>query len=217
MDRSSDDSGEHMKVILTAVNHDTKIKNKRSVSQPSNRSVLNHEGGVDKKPKSKATTSYNKLKETATNVKNINLVTKEKKSSAKSDAKTIKTAQSSARNPHHHYKHFISHYNTEKQQRHMQQQYFSPQPHQGLNISMDFRVQTDENGDKNLVEESSNLFLYLDLHGHASKKGVFMYGNHLPNTLEAVEVMLLPRLMSMNCHHFAFDACNFSERNMYLK
>lgn len=23
--------------------------------------------------------------------------------------------------------------------------------------------------------------------------------------------------MSMNCHHFAFDACNFSERNMYLK
>lgn len=44
-----------------------------------------------------------------------------------------------------------------------------------------------------------------------------MYGNHLQNSLEAVEVMLLPRLMSMNCHHFAFDACNFSERNMYLK
>jgi cytosolic carboxypeptidase protein 5 len=43
------------------------------------------------------------------------------------------------------------------------------------------------------------------------------YGNHLNNTQEAVEVMLLPRLMAMNCHHFAFDACNFSERNMYLK
>lgn len=48
-------------------------------------------------------------------------------------------------------------------------------------------------------------------------KGVFMYGNHLSNTMEAVEVMLLPKLMSLNCHHFHFDACNFSERNMYLK
>lgn len=44
-----------------------------------------------------------------------------------------------------------------------------------------------------------------------------MYGNHLSNTMEAVEVMLLPKLMSLNCHHFHFDACNFSERNMYLK
>ncbi|CAO1366248.1 unnamed protein product [Diamesa serratosioi] len=84
-------------------------------------------------------------------------------------------------------------------------------------ISLDFRVATDEKGEKCFVEEKSNLFLYLDLHGHASKKGVFMYGNHLPNSHEAVECMLLPRLMSMNCHHFHFDACNFSERNMYLK
>lgn len=44
-----------------------------------------------------------------------------------------------------------------------------------------------------------------------------MYGNHLSNTMEAVECMLLPKLMSLNCHHFHFDACNFSERNMYLK
>lgn len=65
--------------------------------------------------------------------------------------------------------------------------------------------------------DKSNMFLYIDLHGHASKKGIFMYGNHLPNTAEAVECMLLPRLMSMNCHHFHFDACVFSERNMYHK
>lgn len=65
--------------------------------------------------------------------------------------------------------------------------------------------------------DKSNMFLYIDLHGHASKKGIFMYGNHLPNTAEAVECMLLPRLMSMNCNHFHFDACVFSERNMYHK
>lgn len=86
-----------------------------------------------------------------------------------------------------------------------------------LNISLDFLTEIDEKGDKCLAEESSGLFLYLDLHGHASKKGVFMYGNHLPTTVEAVECMLLPRLMSMNSLHFHFDACNFSEKNMYLK
>lgn len=220
LERSSDDSNEQQQdekeTSLTAANQDPKAKTsqRRCITQPMVKSFQKLDS-IDKKsiPKSKASTSYNKLKETATNVKNM--VAKDKKASAKSDSKT-KTNQSTT-NRHHHYKHFISHYNSEKQQRVIQQQYFSQQPHQGLNISMDFRLQTDENGDKSLLEESSNLFLYLDLHGHASKKGVFMYGNHLPNTSEAVEVMLLPRLMSMNCHHFAFDACNFSERNMYLK
>lgn len=84
-----------------------------------------------------------------------------------------------------------------------------------INISMDFVI--DEKGERHIFEEKSNLFLYIDLHGHASKKGVFMYGNHLSSPIEAVECMLLPRLMSMNCHHFHFDACNFSERNMYYK
>lgn len=116
-----------------------------------------------------------------------------------------------------HQNHYKHHYNADKQQKLIQQQYFSQQHHQGLNISLDFLTHTDVNGEKCIMEEKSNLFLYLDLHGHASKKGVFMYGNHLPNTHEAVECMLLPRLMSMNCHHFHFDACNFSERNMYLK
>lgn len=189
--------------------------NSRCLTQLSTKSeVLENAENCDKKSGlKKSSTSSNKLKETATNLKNS--VAKEKKTSAKGETK-LKSVPSKC-HQHHHYKHFISHYNSEKQQKVMHQQYFSPQPHQGLNISMDFRVQTDENGEKSILEESSNLFLYLDLHGHASKKGVFMYGNHLGNVSEAVEVMLLPRLMSMNCHHFAFDACNFSERNMYLK
>jgi len=166
----------------------------------------------------KVKSSLKKLKETATNVKNM--IAKDKKAQTKSDTvlKTRTCSATETRHQHHHYKHFISHYNNEKQQKNLQQQYFGPQASQtGLNISLDFRVQTDENGEKSIAEENSNLFLYLDLHGHASKKGVFMYGNHLNNTLEAVEVMLLPRLMSLNCFHFHFDACNFSERNMYLK
>lgn len=93
-----------------------------------------------------------------------------------------------------------------------------PNPNQTNNnplMSCDFTQQSidDDNG----IVDRSNMFLYIDLHGHASKKGVFMYGNHLPTVSEAVECMLLPRLMSMNSHHFHFDACVFSERNMYHK
>lgn len=78
-------------------------------------------------------------------------------------------------------------------------------------------IDISEDFDRKNENEQSSMFLYIDLHGHASKKGVFMYGNYLPKVAEAVECMLLPRLMSMNCHHFHFDACVFSERNMYHK
>jgi hypothetical protein len=217
-DRSSDSPEMEMKIkIVPAVNQtDAKLAQRRCVSQPGK--SLQKIDSVDKKgsSKSRAATSFNKLKDTVTNVKNI--VTKEKKILAQGEGSAKSKLSASLNRPqYHHYKHFVSHYNNEKQQKMMQQQYFSQQPHQGLQISMEYRMQTDENGEKTVLEENSNLFLYLDLHGHASKKGVFMYGNHLPNTLEAVEVMLLPRLMSMNCHHFHFDACNFSEKNMYLK
>ncbi|CAH0553055.1 unnamed protein product [Brassicogethes aeneus] len=63
----------------------------------------------------------------------------------------------------------------------------------------------------------SGLFLYMDLHGHASKKGIFMYGNYFEDTEKSVECMLLPKLMSINNHNFHFNSCNFTERNMFLK
>ncbi|KAH9646002.1 hypothetical protein HF086_008810 [Spodoptera exigua] len=66
-------------------------------------------------------------------------------------------------------------------------------------------------------EVESGLYLYIDLHGHASKKGIFMYGNHFDDLESCVECMLLPRIMSMNNLHFHFSSCNFTERNMYLK
>lgn len=215
MDRTSNEVIEQTPSSTNDGDSNGNSNHSRSSTQQSTKSEVleNAENCEKKSAMKKPSTNSNKLKDTAANLKNS--VAKEKKSSAKGEAK-VKSASSKS-HQHHHYKHFISHYNSEKQQKVIHQQYFSPQPHQGLNISLDFRVQTDGNGEKSILEESSNLFLYLDLHGHASKKGVFMYGNHLSNVSEAVEVMLLPRLMSMNCHHFAFDACNFSERNMYLK
>lgn len=65
--------------------------------------------------------------------------------------------------------------------------------------------------------QDSGLFLYIDLHGHASKKGIFMYGNHFKDQTSNVECMLLPKIMSINNSNFHFFACNFTERNMYLK
>ncbi|XP_011346570.1 cytosolic carboxypeptidase-like protein 5 isoform X2 [Ooceraea biroi] len=64
--------------------------------------------------------------------------------------------------------------------------------------------------------DNSGLYLYIDLHGHASKKGVFMYGNHFTDPEDTIMCMLLPKLMSINNPHFHFASCNFAERNMYI-
>nr|XP_023019073.1 cytosolic carboxypeptidase-like protein 5 [Leptinotarsa decemlineata] len=72
-----------------------------------------------------------------------------------------------------------------------------------------------DHGDVN--SNDSGLFMYMDLHGHASKKGIFLYGNHFEDIERNVECMLLPKLMSINNHNFHFNACNFTERNMYLR
>lgn len=76
-------------------------------------------------------------------------------------------------------------------------------------------VTVGNHGDVNSNE--SGLFMYLDLHGHASKKGIFMYGNHFDDLERRVECMMLPKLMGLNNHHFHFQGCNFTERNMYLR
>lgn len=66
-------------------------------------------------------------------------------------------------------------------------------------------------------KKESGLFLYVDMHGHASKKGVFMYGNYFNRVEDSVECMLFPKIMSINSQNFHFSACNFSEKNMYLR
>ena len=63
----------------------------------------------------------------------------------------------------------------------------------------------------------SGIAFYVDLHGHASKRGCFIYGNHLNLVEEQIENLLYPKLISMNSAYFDFDGCNFSEKNMYTK
>ena len=63
----------------------------------------------------------------------------------------------------------------------------------------------------------SGLFMYIDIHGHASKRGIFIYGNHFEDTETKVDALLFPKLMSINSANFDFPACNFSQRNMFMK
>lgn len=66
-------------------------------------------------------------------------------------------------------------------------------------------------------ESSSGLAYYVDLHGHASKRGCFVYANYLENEDNYVSSILFPKLISLNSANFDFAACNFTEKNMYSK
>ncbi|NXN38345.1 CBPC5 protein, partial [Rhinoptilus africanus] len=70
---------------------------------------------------------------------------------------------------------------------------------------------------ESILPQDSGLAYYVDLHGHASKRGCFMYGNSFPDENDQVENMLFPKLISLNSPHFDFTGCNFSEKNMYAK
>lgn len=63
-----------------------------------------------------------------------------------------------------------------------------------------------------MIEE---ILFYIDLHAHSSKSGCFIYGNSLPFQ-EQIESLLFTRLISLNSADFDFDACNFTEKNMYM-
>ena len=60
----------------------------------------------------------------------------------------------------------------------------------------------------------NNLFMFMDFHAHASKKGVFVFGNSLENHEKQVEAVLLAKLISMNSLNFDFSECNFSDKIM---
>jgi hypothetical protein len=64
---------------------------------------------------------------------------------------------------------------------------------------------------------SGDLVFYVDLHGHASKRGCFVYANYMDNEDDYVRSILYPKLMSLNSANFDFTGCNFTERNMYTK
>ena len=58
------------------------------------------------------------------------------------------------------------------------------------------------------------LYLYLDLHAHANKRGIFLYGNHLPTLEEQIENVLFGELIGKHCRAFESAACNYSLKNM---
>nr|XP_033795625.1 LOW QUALITY PROTEIN: cytosolic carboxypeptidase-like protein 5 [Geotrypetes seraphini] len=65
--------------------------------------------------------------------------------------------------------------------------------------------------------QESGIAYYVDLHGHASKRGCFMYGNSCSEENDQIENQLFPKLISLNSAYFDFMGCNFSEKNMYAK
>lgn len=68
-----------------------------------------------------------------------------------------------------------------------------------------------------IKHSESGIAYYIDLHGHASKRGCFIYGNYFEEEELQTENMLFPKLISLNSAHFDFMGCNFTEKNMYTK
>ena len=67
-----------------------------------------------------------------------------------------------------------------------------------------------------VVAEVPRLYFYVDLHGHAAKRGIFLYGNYL-DFPKQVEAFTFAKLMAANCANFDFEGSNFTERNMKAK
>lgn len=61
------------------------------------------------------------------------------------------------------------------------------------------------------------LHAFIDLHAHATKRGIFVFGNNLDTTERLIETVLYAKLISMNSPHFEFACCNFTEKNMKRK
>lgn len=81
--------------------------------------------------------------------------------------------------------------------------------------SVPMEVDISEPVDYQLSTAESGVAFYVDLHGHASKRGCFIYGNHFQLESDQSLNMLYPKLISLNSAHFDFSACLFSEKNMY--
>ena len=59
--------------------------------------------------------------------------------------------------------------------------------------------------------DKKRLFLYLDIHAHASKRGCFLYGNWQKDETKLLEAMTFARVLSQNNSHVHFESCVFSK------
>ena len=76
---------------------------------------------------------------------------------------------------------------------------------------------TLSNIDTEYPVEDSGLHMYIDMHGHATKRGIFFYGNWFPDLESMVENLVIAKLLSLNCVNFDFNGCNFTQKNMTMK
>ena len=67
------------------------------------------------------------------------------------------------------------------------------------------------------AKQYKNLEVYIDFHAHASKKGVFIFGNALPDNSLQADNITFAKLIAMNCLNFDMNECNFSEKIMAIK
>ncbi|CAG9327499.1 unnamed protein product [Blepharisma stoltei] len=65
-----------------------------------------------------------------------------------------------------------------------------------------------------IVHNKERIFCYIDLHAHASIKGIFIFGNYMNDFKKQVETCLFPKLMEINNVNFHWEQCNFSDENM---
>jgi len=68
-----------------------------------------------------------------------------------------------------------------------------------------------------LTSYDRNMYLYLDMHGHAAKRGCFLYGNYIKEVERQVENMAYSRLVGLNTPYMDLSGCDFSQKNMLTK
>ncbi|GLC59373.1 hypothetical protein PLESTB_001479400 [Pleodorina starrii] len=62
--------------------------------------------------------------------------------------------------------------------------------------------------------QQGTLEYYIDLHAHANKKGVFIYGNTLEDCDAHMQSLMYAKLVALNNPAFDFVGCNYTEKNM---
>ena len=65
---------------------------------------------------------------------------------------------------------------------------------------------------KNLLQElSQEIYCFIDLHAHASIKGIFTFGNLMKDFKQQIESALFPKFMELNSPNFHWKQCSFKD------
>lgn len=67
------------------------------------------------------------------------------------------------------------------------------------------------------AEQYKCLKMFIDFHAHASKRGGFMFGNHITEAEKQADNITFVKLIAMNCLNFDMNECNFSDKIMAVK